>query len=127
MRPVTSAFAGKLLVVPACLLTLAGCGDPATPVDDGSPAAETAIATPAPTKLEAAATPATDEPVAASSQLPPPSSSPSSSASSSARKVSPVTAATPAPTPTATAAADPHAGHDMSEMSDENMKAMGHE
>ena len=34
MRPVTLAFAGKLLVVPSCLLTLAACGDPEMPVDD---------------------------------------------------------------------------------------------
>ena len=122
MRPVTLAFAGKLLVVPSCLLTLAACGDPATPVDDRAPAAETAIATPAPTEPEVAATPATDEPVAAPIQAPSPSSAPSASA----RKASPAPVATPVPTPTATAASDPHAGHDMSNMSEEDMKAMGH-
>lgn len=121
MRPVTFAFAGKLLVVPACLLTLAGCGDPATQVDDGAPAAETAIATPTPTELEVAATPATDEPVAVSSQAPSPSSTPTASA----RKANPAPVATPAPTPTATAAADPHAEHDMSDMSEEDMKSKG--
>ena len=98
MRPVTFAFAGKLLVVPACLLTLAGCGDPATQVDDGAPAAETAIATPTPTELEVAATPATDESVAVSSQAPSPSSTPTASA----RKANPAPVATPVPTPTAT-------------------------
>lgn len=123
MRPVTLAFAGKLLVVPACLLTLAACGDPAKPVDDGAPAAETAIATSAPTEPEVAATPATDEPVAVPAQAPSPSSAPAASA----RKASPAHAATPAPTPTATVAADPHAGHDMSNMSEDDMEAMGHD
>lgn len=123
MRPVTLAFAGKLLVVPACLLTLAACGDPATPVDDGAPAAVTSIATPAPIEPEVAATPATDEPIAVPTQAP----SPSSSSTTSARKASPAAVATPAPTPTATDAADPHAGHDMSNMSEEDMKAMGHD
>ena len=123
MRPVTLAFARKLLVVPACLLTLVGCGDPATPVDDVAPAAETAIPAPAPTEPEVAATAAIDEPIAVPSQTPSSSSAPTASA----RKASPAPVATPAPTPTATAAADPHAGHDMSNMSDEDMKAMGHD
>ncbi|WP_369026937.1 hypothetical protein [Qipengyuania sp. RANM35] len=123
MRPVTIAFAGKLLVVPTCLLTLAGCGDPATAVDDVAPAAETAIASPAATEHEVAGTAEIDEPVAAPTQT----ASPSSAPTASARKASPAPAATPAPTPTATAAADPHAGHDMSNMSEEDMKAMGHD
>lgn len=123
MRPVTFAFAGKLLVVPAGLLTLAGCGDSATPVDDEAPAAETAIVTPAPTEPEVAATPAKDVPVAVPTQAPSPSAAPSASA----RKASPAPVATPAPTPTAKGAADPHAGHDMSNMSEEDMKAMGHD
>ena len=37
------------------------------------------------------------------------------------------TAPAPAPLPTATSAADPHADHDMSDMSEEDMKAMGHD
>ena len=123
MRPVTLAFAGKLLVVPSCLLTLAACGDPEMPVDDGAPAAETTIASPAATKPEVTATPATDEPIAVPTQAPSPSSSPTASA----RKASPSPVATPAPAPTATAAADPHAGHDMSNMSEEDMKTMGHD
>lgn len=123
MRPVTLAFAGKLFVVPSCLLALAACGDPATPVDDGAPAVETTIATPAPIEPEVAATPATDEPIAVPTQAPSPSSAPIASA----RKANPAPVATPAPTPTATAAADPHAGHDMSNMSEEDMKAMGHD
>jgi|TARA_R100000501_G_scaffold18455_1_gene39053 hypothetical protein len=123
MRPVIFAFAGKLLVVPACLLTLAGCGDAASPIDDDAPAAETAIATPAPTELEVAAMPATDESVAASSQA----SAPSAGPAPSARKATQAPVATPAPTPTASAAADPHAEHDMSNMSDEDMKSMGHD
>lgn len=123
MRPVIFAFAGKLLVVPACLLTLAGCGDAASPIDDDAPAAETAIATPVPTELAVATTPATDEPVAASSQAPVPRAAPAPSA----QKATPAPVGTPEPTPTATAAADPHAGHDMSNMSDEDMKSMGHD
>lgn len=123
MRPVTRAFAGKLLVVPCCLLMLTACGDPATPGDDGASEADTAIASPAPTEPEVAATAAIDEPIAVPTQSPSPSSAPTASA----RKASPAPAATPAPTPTATAAADPHAGHDMSNMSEEDMKAMGHD
>ena len=123
MRPVIFAFAGKLLVVPACLLTLAACGDPATPVEDGAPAAETSITTPAPIEPDVAATPATDEPIAVPAQTPSPSSAPTASA----RKANPAPVATPVPTPTATAAADPHAGHDMSNMSEEDMKSMEHD
>ena len=123
MRPVTLAFAGKLLVVPACLLTLAACGDPATPVEDGGPAAEASIATPAPIEPEVAATSSMDEPIAVPTQAPSPRSAPTASA----RKASPAPVATSALTPTATAAADPHAGHDMSNMSEEDMKTMGHD
>ena len=42
------AFAGKSLLAPALLLPLAACGEAAAPVEEETPAAETAAATPAP-------------------------------------------------------------------------------
>lgn len=126
MRLNSLAFAGKSLLAPALLLPLAACGDAAAPVDEDTQAAEAAVATPAPVASEAVtepvSEPTSDVPVAASSPQPATTSAPAPSA----RKVAPAPAATPTPTTAATAVADPHAGHDMSTMSDEDMKAMGH-
>ncbi|MBX7482048.1 hypothetical protein [Qipengyuania qiaonensis] len=130
MRLNSLAFAGKSLLAPALLLPLAACGEAAAPVEEETPAAEAAAATPAPVASEAiseavtepVSEPRSDAPVAASS----PQTVTTSAPAPSARKVAPAAVATPTPTATATPAADPHAGHDMSTMSDEDMKAMGH-
>jgi len=126
MRFNSFAFAAKSLFAPALLLPLAACGDAAAPVDEETPAAEAAVATPVPVASEAVTEPVSeppsDAPVAASSPRPATASVPAPSA----RKVAPEPVASPTPTATATPAADPHAGHDMSTMSDEDMKAMGH-
>ena len=130
MRFKTPAFAAKSLLAPALLLPLAACGEAAAPVEEETPAAETAAATPAPVASEAiseavtepVSEPRSDAPVAASSPQPATTSAPAPSA----RKVAPAPVATPTPTAAATPAAGPHAGHDMTTMSDEDMKAMGH-
>lgn len=123
MRAATLAFAAKSLLVPACLLTLAGCGDAAASVKEETPTAQAVIASPA--SATAVSEPAIaltiDEPVAALSPQPSPTRAPAPDAGMAA-------CAPPAtPTPTATPTTDPHAGHDMSTKSNEEMKAMGHE
>lgn len=124
----SSAFSrtGKLLLVPAFMGTLAGCGSSAEPAAGDHPAAdeitavlasETAVAsTETETALPAApSTAASARPAAA----PVPAST---------KAAAPRAAAKPSSAPAATAApaADPHAGHDMSTMSEEDMKKMGH-
>ncbi|WP_144400833.1 hypothetical protein [Novosphingobium sp. MBES04] len=122
MRFNSVAFAGKSLLASALLLPLAACGDAAAPVEEKTPAADSISATPAPVAsepvTELVAEPTDDTPVAASV--------PTRTPAPSARKAAPAPVATPTPTAAATPAADPHAGHDMSTMSDEDMKAMGH-
>ena len=71
---------------------------------------------------ELAAEPTNETPSAASGLQPATTRTPAPSA----RKTAPAPVPAPTPTATATPAADPHAGHDMSTMSDEDMKAMGH-
>ena len=120
------AFAGKSLLAPALLLALAACGDSTAPVEEETPAAEAAVATPAPVAFEPVAEPVseptTDAPVAELVQQPASTRAPTKGQ----RRTTPAPVATPTPTATATPAADPHAGHDMSTMSDEQMKQMGH-
>ena len=126
MRFNSFVLAGKSLLASALLLPLAACGDAATSVEEKTPAANSINATTAPVASEAVTEPVSeprsDVPVAASS----PHSATTSAPAPSARKVAPVPVAIPTPTAAATPAADPHAGHDMSTMSDEDMKAMGH-
>ena len=126
MRFNSLAFAAKSSVVPALLLALAACGDAATPVEEQTPAAEAAVATPTPVASEPVAEPVseptTDAPVAELVQQPASTRAPAKGQ----RRTTPAPVATPTPTATATPAADPHAGHDMSTMSDEQMKQMGH-
>lgn len=127
MRFKTPAFAAKSLLAPALLLPLAACGDAAAPVDEETRAADEVIAAPAPIVAEAVTEPVSertsDLPVTASVPQPATTRAPAPPA----RKTTPAPVATPAPTAAATPAADPHAGHDMSTMSDEDMKAMGHD
>ena len=124
MRFNSLTCAGKLSVAPALLLALAACGDAAAPVEEETPVAEAAVATPVPVASEPVIEPVTepnsDVPVAVPSPQPAPARSPASSV----RETAPAPVAIP--TATATPAADPHAGHDMSAMSDEQMKEMGH-
>ncbi|MCV0383699.1 MAG: hypothetical protein K5799_09605 [Erythrobacter sp.] len=126
MRFNSLAFAGKSLVVPALLLALAACGDAATLVEEQTPAAEAAVATPAPVASEPVTEPVSkptiDEPVAELVQHPATTRAPAPAP----RRTTPAPVATPTPTATTTPAADPHAGHDMTAMSDEKMKEMGH-
>ncbi|MFI8666400.1 hypothetical protein ACIGGE_08195 [Qipengyuania sp. NPDC077410] len=126
MRFNSFAFAGKSLLASALLLPLAACGDAAAPEDEETQATEAAIATPAPDASEAVTEPVSertsDASVAASSPQPATTSAPAPSA----RKGAPAPVATPTPTGAETPAPDPHAGYDMSTMSDEDMKAMGH-
>jgi hypothetical protein len=126
MRFNSVAFAGKSLLASTLLLPLAACGDAAAPVEEKTPAADSISATPAPVAsepvTELVAEPTDDTPVAASVPQPATPRTPAPSA----RKAAPAPVATPTPTAAATPPADPHAGHDMSTMSDEDMKAMGH-
>jgi len=126
MRFNSLAFAGKSLLASALLLPLAACGDAAAPVEEETPAGDTVIATPAPVAsepvTELVAEPTNETPVAASVPQPTTTRTPAPSA----RKATPAPVATPTPTAAATPAADPHAGHDMSTMSDEDMNPMGH-
>ena len=126
MRFDSLTFAGKSLVVPALLLALAACGDAATPVEEQTPAAEAAVGFLAPVASEPVTVPVseptTDAPVAELVQQPAGTPAPAPTP----RRTTPAPVATPTPTASATPAADPHAGHDMSAMSDEQMNAMGH-
>jgi len=126
MRFNSLALAGKSLLASALLLPLAACDDAAAPVEEETPAAEAAVATPAPVASEAVsepvAEPNNDTAVAGSVPQPATTRTPAPYA----RKATPAPVATPTPTAAATPAADPHAGHDMSTMSDEDMKAMEH-
>ena len=125
MRLNSLVFAGKSTLAAAFLLPLAACGDAAAPVEEETPAADEVIAAPAPVVSEAVtepvSEPTSDVPVAASVPQPATTRAPAPPA----RKTAPAPVATPTPTAAATPAADPHAGHDMSTMSDEDMKAMG--
>lgn len=126
MRFNSLAFAGKSLLASALLLPLAACGDAAAPVEEETPAAEAAMATPAPVASEPVtepiSKPTSDVSVAASVTQAATTRAPAPSA----RSTMPAPVATPTATTSATPAADPHAGHDMSTMSDEQMKGMGH-
>ncbi|MHA6317635.1 hypothetical protein ACXYN8_08245 [Altererythrobacter sp. CAU 1778] len=122
----TRAFAAKSLIAPVLLLALAACGDAAAPVDEETSPAEAAITTPVPAASEPVAAPVVepseDAPVAGSSAEP----ASSRAEAPAARDAALAPVAPPTPTTTATPAADPHAGHDMSTMSDEQMNEMGH-
>ena len=116
----------KSLLLPALVLGLAGCDEASTPAPDTAPEAPLVEApaaapdeAPAPAAPEVDAAPAADPGVKAVSE-PAPAAQP-------AARPKPSTSPAPAErAPAETEPADPHAGHDMSEMSDDEMKAMGH-
>lgn len=123
MRHTVFARGGKSLLASACVLALAACNDTTAPVNEDVTATEMAVATSEPSLTEPLASPAMDEPAAETSAEPVTRSVPTPSAG----KAAPTPAATPVSTAAATPGADPHAGHDMSTMSDEEMKALGHD
>lgn len=130
MRFNSLASAGKAMLASALLLPLAACDDTAPPVEEETPTADAGIATPdstgSETNAELIAEAKNDTPVVAS--VPQPSTTRTPAPSTGKATSAPVATPTPPPTSTtaATPAADPHAGHDMSTMSEEDMKAMGH-
>lgn len=130
MRKTHLLRTGSALLVPAMLLVTAGC-DNRGPVAD--PQASSAGAEPeAPVAAESdqAPTPSGKEdsrPTADPVVPPPRTRAPVAPAPAVRKKASAAPAEQPAPAPPPPAPADPHAGHDMSNMSDEDMKHMGHD
>src|SRR3546814_16823688 len=120
--PVHRAGLGRALLSLALLFWLASFGDAAARVEEETPAAETVVATPATVAAEPvtelAAEPTNETPSAASGLQP----ATTRTRAPSARKTAPAPVPAPTPTATATPAADPHAGHDVPTMSDDNMQ-----
>ncbi|MGN3974143.1 hypothetical protein [Tsuneonella sp. SYSU-LHT278] len=116
--------AGKLLLVPAIIAMLAGCDSPAEQAAGDPPAAEEITAVPAPETAAASTETETAMPAAPSTAA---SARPAAAPDPAATKAAaPRAAAKPSPAATAAPATDPHAGHDMSTMSEKDMKKMGH-
>ncbi len=119
-------------IMPAAVLALAGCDGTSAPVPEEAPATETALKAPVAAPTESVPLDNSTGDVSASATTSQPETLPSRKPAAVALK--PPTAASPAPaaspkprpSPTPTVSADPHAGHDMSTMSDEDMKQMGH-
>ena len=117
---------------PVAALALAGCDKTSAPVPEGTPATETAIEASVAVSSETVPTDNATGNVRASATPSEPAAAPSRTPAAVAPKLpkaaSPAPAASPKPrpSPTPTVSADPHAGHDMSTMSDEDMKQMGH-
>lgn len=99
--------------------------DPVAP----APSVVTTTATPSPIETTAPAeTPAVTRPSPMETETrPEPVPAKTSSSTRRGSQRTPSTAPAPVPTSTSSPATDPHAGHDMSTMSDEEMKAMGHD
>lgn len=115
----------KSLLFPALLLGLAGCDEASAPAADAAPEATVVEAPASPVDMPAPAAPQADvSPAAEPGVTAAPKAAP---APQPAARPKPSAAPAPAEkAPAETAPADPHAGHDMSEMSDDEMKAMGH-
>lgn len=118
-------------LLPLITASLAACDAPSDPAPDKSAASEATIDTPAATTT---ATPAavansavSDDPVPTSTAAPSPSPKPAVAPVKPTTGATTPTSARPVPAPSPSATNDPHAGHDMTGMSDEDMKAMGHE
>lgn len=123
------ALAGILSLA---VVSLAACGDVADSASRQASASEVAIDTPAEipaTRNDAGnATTVSDDPVATVAPEPATgrtAAAPSRKPQDSTMPGAPAQMA-PSPTPSAPASTNPHAGHDMTTMSDEDMKAMGH-
>lgn len=119
-------------ILPLVVALLAACGDAADSASRQASASEVAIDTPAEipaTRNDAGnATTVSDDPVAAVAPEPATgrtAAAPSTKPQGSTMPGAPAQMA-PSPTPSAPASTNPHAGHDMTTMSDEDMKAMGH-
>ena len=118
-------------LLPLITASLAACDAPSDPAPDKSAASEATIDTPAATTT---ATPAavansavSDDPVPTTTAAPSPSPKPAVAPAKPKTGAATPGPARPAPAPSPPASNDPHAGHDMTGMSDEDMKAMGHE
>ncbi len=121
MRKNALNLANRSLLIPAFLGILAGCNDASTPAADETPSVDSAVDASVPAELEAGpAQVATDQepPVAASASAPAPTRTAPTPAPA-ARNIAP-----PVPAAASTPTVDPHAGHDMSKMSGEDMKKM---
>ena len=132
MERKTSKHVRLIGVLPFLFLPLAACGASSDARNDQKsdsnlePSAPltSASATPSPTSssIESRTATAVRAPVApAASQ-----SNPAPAEAKTPVREGSHAAPVPAPAPTGTPVNDPHAGHDMSTMSDEDMKAMGH-
>lgn len=119
-------------ILPLAVVSLAACGDAADSASRQASASEAAIDTPAeiPATRNDAGHAATviDDPLA--TVAPEPAAGRTAAAPSTKPQGSKMPGApaqmAPSPTPSAPASTNPHAGHDMTTMSDEDMKAMGH-
>lgn len=118
-------------IMPVAVLALAGCDKTSAPVPDGTPASEAAIEAPVAVSAETVPTDNATGNMSASAttseRAAAPSRTPAIVAPKPPKAAPPAPAASPRPrpSPTPTVSADPHAGHDMSTMSDEDMKQMG--
>lgn len=134
MRMHSSSFYGTALLLPILPMSLAGCDDSAEPQKETILAeeAETSEAAVLPSAQELASEESTSAPRGSARganaepeatnvvQSVPASTQPS-------RALTDDTQASPESVVISTPAPDPHAGHDMSNMSDEDMKEMGHD
>lgn len=118
-------------LLPLITASLAACDAPSDLAPDQSAASEATIDTPAATTT---ATPAavensavSDDPVPTSTAAPSPSPKPAVAPAKPKTGAATPAFARPPPARSPTASNDPHAGHDMTGMSDEDMKAMGHD
>ncbi len=117
-------------LLPLITASLAACGASSEPAPDQSAASEAKIDTPATTiATPVAVENATerDDSGAASSDMPASSPKPATTPDKPKTGAASPTPTRPAPAPSPSATNDPHAGHDMTGMSDEDMKAMGHD
>lgn len=132
MRKLNLTRAALFGIMPVAVLALAGCDKTSAPVPDGTPASETAIEAPVAVSAETVPTDNATGNVSASATTSEPAAAPSRRPAVVVPKLpkaappAPTPAASPRPRPSPTVSADPHAGHDMSTMSDEDMKQMGH-
>lgn len=114
-------------LLPLITASLAACGASSEPAPDQSAAKIDTPATTIATPVAAENATERDDSGAASSDMPASSPKPAATPDKPKTGAASPTPARPAPAPSPTASNDPHAGHDMTGMSDEDMKAMGHD